>query len=60
MSVLDDTSSVDGSREQEDLVGSREAVRSFAKSAILAVLISDCGGWLTWSLRQRPPIAVAN
>jgi hypothetical protein len=58
MSALDSTSSVDENWEQEDLVGSREAVRSFAKPAILAALMSDCGGWLTWSLRQRPPIAV--
>ena len=51
MSVGDGKNSVD--EEREKLSGSREALSSVARSAMLAALISDCGGWLTWSLRQR-------
>jgi hypothetical protein len=58
MSTRGGASSVD--EEQEELIGSREAPSSFAKSALLAALISDCGGWLTWSLRQQSPIGVTN
>jgi hypothetical protein len=63
MSELDGKGSVDQSREQEELVSSPEALGGFAKCtapAMLSVLMSDCGGWLTWSLRQRPPIGVTN
>ncbi len=58
MSVGDGKNSAD--EEREKLSSSREALSSFARSAMLAVLISDCGGWLTWSLRQGLPIAVTN
>jgi hypothetical protein len=58
MSAGDGKRSVD--EEREKLSGSREALSSFARSAMLAAFISDCGGWLTWSLRQRSPIGVAN
>jgi hypothetical protein len=58
MSAGDGKSSVD--EEREKLSGSREELSSLARSAMLAVLISDCGGWLTWSLRQRLPIGVTN
>jgi hypothetical protein len=58
MSAGDGKRSVD--EEREKLSGSREALGSFARSAMLAALISDCGGWLTWSLRQRSPIGVTN
>ena len=58
MSVGNGKHSVD--EEREKLSSSREALSSFARSAMLAVLISDCGGWLTWSLRQRSPIGVTN
>jgi hypothetical protein len=63
MIELDDKGSGDQSREQEELVSSPEALGRFAKytaPAMLSVLMSDCGGWLTWSLRQRPPIGVTN
>jgi hypothetical protein len=63
MSELDGKGSVDHSREQEELVSSPEALGRFAKytaPAMLSVLMSDCGGWLTWSLRQRPPIGATN
>jgi hypothetical protein len=63
MIELDDKGSGDRSREQEELVSSPEALGRFAKytaPAMLSVLMSDCGGWLTWSLRQRPPIGVTN
>jgi hypothetical protein len=63
MIELDDKGSGDQSREQEELVSSPEALGRFAKytaPAMLSVLMSDCGGWLTWSLRQRPPIGVSN
>ena len=51
-------SSVD--EDQEKLISNREAPSSFAKSAMLAALVSDCGGWLSWSLRQQSPIGVTN
>jgi hypothetical protein len=63
MSELDGKGSVDQSREQEELVSSPEVLGRFAKytaPAMLSVLMSDCGGWLTWSLRQRPPMGVTN
>jgi hypothetical protein len=63
MSELDGKGSVDHRRGQEELVSSPEALGRFAKytaPAMLSVLMSDCGGWLTWSLRQRPPIGVTN
>ena len=63
MIELDDKGSGDQSREQEELVSSPEALGRFAKytaPAMLSVLMSDCGGWLTWSLRQRPPMGVTN
>ena len=63
MIELDDKGSGDQSREQEELVSSPEALGRFAKytaPAMLSVRMSDCGGWLTWSLRQRPPIGVTN
>jgi hypothetical protein len=63
MSELDGKGSVDQNREQEELVSRPEAFGGFAKytaPAMLSVLMSDCGGWLTWSLRQRPPIGVTN
>jgi hypothetical protein len=46
--------------KKEELIGSREAASSVAKSALLAALMSDCGGWLTWSLRQQSPIALTS
>jgi hypothetical protein len=59
MSAGDGKSSV--GEEREKLSGNREALlSSFARSAMLAALISDCGGWLTWNLRQRSPLDVTN
>jgi hypothetical protein len=58
MSAQGGKSSVD--EDQEKLIRNREAPSSLAKSAMLAALVSDCGGWLSWSLRQQSPIAVTN